>query len=152
MNKRQNLMRLAGTTVITCLMAGAVASTVISALGFGTNAFGAYLGALGAAVVAALCAFSTWSAILSVGGATVGLGVWVAAGLTEGGAVRMLADGLKAVHAGAGGSAIAGSAGLIAGALGALSPVQAAQRGASQRSARWTQYEAPIGISSSLKS
>ncbi|GMV00851.1 MAG: hypothetical protein AMXMBFR52_05070 [Burkholderiales bacterium] len=31
-------------------------------------------------------------------------------------------------------------------------PGRGIQRGASQRSARWTQYEAPIGMSSSLKS
>lgn len=120
MNKRQNLLRLLGTVVITCLMAGAIASTAISAVGLGTNALGAYLGALSAAVVAALCAFSTWTAIVSVAGATVGIGAWVAAGLSEGGAVRALADGLKAAHAGAGAEAIVGSAWLIAAALGAF--------------------------------
>lgn len=120
MNNRQKLVRLFGTTLITCLMAGAVASTAISTMGLGNSALGAYFGALIAALIAALCAFSTWSAILSVAGATVGLGVWVAAGLSEGGAIRLLVDGINAVKAGAGAEAVVGSAGLIAGGLGAF--------------------------------
>jgi hypothetical protein len=120
MNKRQNLLRLAGTAVITCLMAGAVASTVVSALGLGANTLGAYLGALVAGLVAALCAFSTWTAILSVAGATVGVGAWVAAGLSEGGAVRALAEGFKAAYSGGNAVALLENAGVIAVALAAV--------------------------------
>ncbi len=120
MNKRQTLLRLAGTLVITCLMAGAIGSTVISATGLGTNALAAYFGAFLAGLVAALCALSTWTAILSVAGATVGIGVWVATGLSDGGAVRALVDAIKAVQMGAGAEALIGSAWLLAGALAAF--------------------------------
>lgn len=120
MDKKQTVLRLAGTAVIACLMAGAVASAVIATLGIGAHAQGAYFGAAIGALIAGLCALSTLSAILTVAGATVGAGVWFAAGLSEGGAVRVALDAIQAVGAGEGIELLAGSAGLIAGAFAAV--------------------------------
>ena len=112
MNRKERLLSLAGTAVITALLAGAAALCAATALGLSPSALSAFLGALAAAAMCAFCAFSGVTAIIGVGASLLGVGGYAVSNFTSGSANSLVSQ-IALARSGEGIAALVPSSGLI---------------------------------------